>query len=128
MGLERPLVSADLTVSGRDIFARLEGDLVLVSGQSPQKAFADVIAPFLEDVDFETDGPARWWPTGRDAGIAVDPRYGFGYPVIWRTGVRADVLADLVEAGDPVDFVASQYGLEPAEVERAAQYVRQLAA
>lgn len=58
-----------------------------------------------------------------DAGsYGHDPDYGFGLPVVWRSGVRTEIVAERFRAGDTRQEIAYDFGISPAEVEAAVRY------
>jgi uncharacterized protein (DUF433 family) len=52
----------------------------------------------------------------------VDPRRGFGRPVIDRRGVRVDAVLTRLAAGEPRESVAADFGLELGEVAAAERF------
>lgn len=83
------------------------------------------IAEF-ESIDSET-GPvvARLRPLGERRQVVIDPTRRFGNPVVRYT--PTDVLAELVRAGEPIEWVAQQYDLTLDQVLDALEYERQQA-
>jgi uncharacterized protein (DUF433 family) len=63
---------------------------------------------------------------GHDRSVAIDPARRFGSPVVRSTPTA--VLAELVRAGEPIEWVAEQYELELNDVLDALEYERQYAA
>ena len=48
-----------------------------------QVIFDEVVDRHLRRVDWAADGYVeRLWPAGREEGVAIDPRRGFGQPII----------------------------------------------
>jgi uncharacterized protein (DUF433 family) len=54
--------------------------------------------------------------------VAIDPRRGFGQPIIARRGIRVEDVLHRLRAGEPKAVVADEFGLEPAEVEAAERF------
>lgn len=76
---------------------------------------------FHDTIGFDQDGwAARIFPNGQSSPIVIDPDYGFGAPTV--KGIRTENIAELVDAGDPVESVAEMYGLTPDEVKRATSF------
>lgn len=87
------------------------------------------IESFLERVDFskdETEWAQRIHPSGRESPVVIDPEFSFGYPTV--RGIRTEVLAELVDAGEPPEVVADEYGLELPVLKAALAYEWQPAA
>lgn len=87
----------------------------------------------LERVDRDLEGmPVRLYPFVRstDVGersIVIDPRVAFGSPVLAHRGIRVSTIADRVEAGESIEHIADNYGLETSEVASALDYYEQAA-
>lgn len=69
---------------------------------------------------------ARFRPLGANRQVVIDPVRRFGSPVVRST--PTDVLAELVRAGGPVEWVAEQYDLTLEQVLDAIEYERRHAA
>ncbi|WBB80153.1 DUF433 domain-containing protein [Micromonospora sp. WMMD882] len=50
--------------------------------------------------------------------MIIDPRFGWGAPVIARTKVPVEAVVGMWRAGEPSDVVADEYGLIIDEVEQ----------
>ena len=97
----------------------VSGKLVLASSASR----------FMEKVDFTEEAPRRALrirPMGKDSPVVIDPEFSFGSPTV--RGVRTEVIAELVEAGEDIDEVAEDFSLSAAEARSAVAYEWQLAA
>jgi len=78
---------------------------------------------FLTIVKFADEGghhAERIHPLGFDRPVVFDPEYSFGEPTV--EGIRTDALVELVEAGEPIESVAGDYGLTPEQVKAALAY------
>lgn len=118
---ERPLLSRRFRTDGRDVFAqrpRGKGDT----------AWGEVLGPFLDTVDYEDEWVHRWWPGGRERSVVVDPRYGYGLPVVAGTGVRTEIIRERVEAGDSLEQIGRDFGVSRREIEHALEFERSLTA
>jgi len=60
--------------------------------------------------------------------IEINPRMGFGDPVLVGCNIRTDVIGELVRAGEPVSWIADTYGIDEAQVNAAAAYEQRRAA
>ena len=121
---------------GRDLTLRTQRDenlpdeLAIVHEiVSGQLVLTPVASRFMERVDFIEEAP-RWalriLPMGKDSPVVIDPEYSFGSPTV--RGIRTEVIAELVEAGEGIDEVAEDFSLKIAEVRAAVAYEWQLAA
>lgn len=92
-----------------------------------------VLAPaasrFMEKVEFSEEAPRRALrirPMGKDSPVVIDPEFSFGSPTV--RGIRTEVIAELVEAGEDIDEVAEDFSLSAAEARSAVAYEWQMAA
>ncbi len=120
--LERPLVSAQFRVGGKEIFVEAEDRLIEVGRQRGQTVWLEVLAPFLEDLDYTQDLASTWWPRGHGGYIQVSPHFGYGFPVIAGSGVRTEIIRERYVANDPIDVIAKDFRLEPISVEAALRF------
>ena len=125
----RPLLSHRFRVDGRDAFVQGDdGALVSVLRGKRQKAWDDVLQPFLETVDYQDGWANRWWPGGRSTEVVIDPRFGYGLPVVQGTGVRTEILIERSDVGDSLEQIAADFGVSIDSVRTAIQFERALAA
>ena len=103
--------------------------LQLLSGG--QWVISEIILSMAKQVDFdkETGFAEKWYPSGRDGGVVLDPRICFGAPTIVGKGVRTSNVYDLfIAESNETDQVTSWMNLRVEEVEAAVQFERALAA
>lgn len=131
-----PLASAQLWVApeGRELVARVQDEvglarplsLVLRTGQTVldwsvrASTFERSVAWSSDDA--ATAEPLFITPDPQVPLVVVDPRRGYGDPVIRGRNVTTEVVRELVRAGESVDGVAEAYELTRAEVEAALAY------
>lgn len=80
-------------------------------------------ASFLTVVKFaeeESRHAERIHPLGLERPVVFDPDYSFGEPTV--EGIRTEALVELVEAGEPIDSVAGDFGITPEQVRAALAY------
>ena len=78
---------------------------------------------FLSKVDFSKDEDQwaeRLHLNGKRSPVVFDPDYSYGEPTV--QGIRTDVLAELVEAGEAMEDVAEEYGLKLSVLKAALSY------
>jgi uncharacterized protein (DUF433 family) len=120
---ERPLVTLSFKIGGREAFVERDGALMEVGRHKRMSAWKEVLIPFLQDLDYSQEEVVhRWWPLGRQNIIVLDPEYGYGYPVIQNSGVRTEIVLERFKAGDPEDLIASDFNLDPSDVQRALRF------
>lgn len=128
LDVTHPLASLRFKIGGQEIFVEQDGQLVKVGQRKRLRAWVEILAPFVKDLDYEEQlgFAVRWWPLGRSESVVLDPDYGFGMPVVAKSGVRTEILFERFRAGDLPAQVASDFGLSEHEVERALQFEAQL--
>ena len=78
---------------------------------------------FLQRVDFSSGDDAtalRFYPDGKSSPVVMDPELSSGVATV--RGIRAEVLADLVNAGEHLDDVALEFDLTAADVRAACAH------
>lgn len=137
LGLKYALASTRLYTDGAEVlydYAQNLGDtpegestMELVVVRNNQRVFTEVVALYLQRVDFGPDGYAQLirLPQYKVAEVTVDPDHTFGRPRFTHGGVGVEDVIDLFRAGEPVDSVAEEFGLSRAEVEDAIRVATQ---
>lgn len=128
MEVERPLGSASFKVGGRDVFIRHGDELLEVGPGRGRLAWAEVLEPFLRQLEYGPKFAMRWWPLGREQEVVVDPAFGFGLPVVAGTGVRTEILFERFSAGELIAEIADDFSVSELAVQRALQYEHRLRA
>jgi uncharacterized protein (DUF433 family) len=122
LGVPRPLTTLKFKIDGREIFVN-QGDTLLGLGKRKgQRAWDEMLGPFLEELDYAGAFASRWWPLGKDKPIMVDPDYGYGLPVVARSGVRTEIILERFRAGDLEAQIVEDFNLDRIEVGRALQF------
>ncbi len=120
---DRPLVTETFKIKGHDIFVMAsQGVLLNVGKEAGMQAWDDVLDPFLDTVEYENELVRRWWPLGKGVRVVVDPDYGFGLPVIAGTGIRTEIIAEQVRAGDDAEEISYDFGVTAEQIEDALRY------
>lgn len=128
-GVNRLLTSHELSAGAGELFLNSYGELISLN-RSGQIALKRILDAYLERVEWDTRRkPSRLYPflmagISEPKVIAIDPRIGFGRPILLRKGISTAAIAERVDAGEDVVEVAWDYELEPAEVEDALIYER----
>lgn len=127
---DHPFALEGLLTDGRRLLKELDRASLLELGTGGQTDFKSVIRPFCALLDFDSNTrlASRFYPVGRDSSVIVDPHHAFGRPIIQGTSITTEALACLVRGGETIDDIASDFRLEPTQVEEAWEFERQLAA
>jgi uncharacterized protein (DUF433 family) len=122
-GTEFALASRRIATDGIDIFIRHnDGEFARVGDH--QVLIRDVVGDYLRYItwaplraDASYASRLRLPSFGDDAPVVIDPRFGWGAPVVERNKVPVRAVLDLWASGEPLSVVADEYGLSAAEAE-----------
>ena len=130
---EFPLADERLRWDGAGIFYEVlgnqavEGGLIELSRRAGQTTWSKFIEDGLKRIEYQGRLAVRLWPLGHQHAIVLDPTLHDGWPTLARgkklSGIPADVVAEMVEAGDPVERVAAAYEVPVAAVNDAVSFV-----
>lgn len=131
-GVENPFVTRQFRSDGNKVFLDLAEDThgkerQLIDLFSHQREFHEFVEPSLfRDVVFTGNQAGEWRPLGLKRSVTVSPSKQFGAPHIVGTGVRTDVIAEMVnaEGGDDAARVAAAewFGLSAEQVADAIEF------
>lgn len=116
---EFALASQRIATDGVELFVEL-ADQSLVHVKGNQYGIREVLADYLQYVTWDDEGkPAqlrlKQYPA--EAEVIIDPRFGWGAPVLGDSKVPVDAMLQLWRTGEPMSVVAEEYGLSSAVVE-----------
>jgi uncharacterized protein (DUF433 family) len=119
-GTDFALASRRIVTDGIDIFIEHnEGEFARVGDH--QVLIRDVVGDYLRYITWATDSEyaarLRLPSFSDDAPVVIDPRFGWGVPVVERNKVPVRAVIDLWASGEPLAVVADEYGLTEAEAE-----------
>jgi uncharacterized protein (DUF433 family) len=123
LGTEYALASSRLATDGVSLLVDMSDDWEhprWERARDGQRVIDEMIRDFLRFVTWRPSDeyPTRLkLPTYRGADVIIDPRFGFGQPVLERSKVRVEDILDAFRAGAAHSVVADEFGVEPAEVE-----------
>jgi uncharacterized protein (DUF433 family) len=120
-----PLADQQFETDGVDLFVEKWGQLIGVSLDG-QLAIQEIIRAHLRRVEWDAAGmPVRLYPFTRQEVrdeptlVVIDPRIAFGQPVIVGTGIRTATVAERYKAGESIEELADDYGLQPFQIQEA---------
>jgi uncharacterized protein (DUF433 family) len=116
IGLDNALLSERLMTDGAEILYR-NGEDELVVVRNHQGVFNEVVAEFLKSISYR-DGFAQLLrlPAYESVEVIVDPTRNSGQPTIAKLGVRVEDVVSRVRAGEAMDAVAEDFGLQRTEL------------
>ncbi|MDE2763604.1 MAG: DUF433 domain-containing protein [Gemmatimonadota bacterium] len=128
LGIRRLLLRDELRTSGQDLLLEELGSLTTLS-RSGQTAMRKRLAAYLERIERDDDAlPFRFYPFraewSADKPIVIDPRISFGRPTVAGSGVSTGAPVDRIDAGESVEALPWDYGLEIVQIEDAILYER----
>lgn len=128
LGIERPLIRAEFKTNGLDLFVDHLGATLKVSDRSGQLSLRQLVSRHLTRVGYDHGRAASIHPFVRSfdsptqeqpCAVLIDPRYGFGRPVIDGTGIRTEIVASRYKAGESIAALADDYSISIEKVEEA---------
>lgn len=113
------LASKRIATDGVAVFVRLADDSV-VHARDGQGAIREVLDSYLRYIDWaKDDSPSRLrlsqYPPGAE--VVIDPRFGWGTPVLVNNKTKVDDIVALWRAGESIKHVADEYDLTESAVE-----------
>lgn len=128
--IKRLLLSEELRTAAGKLFIERLGKIIDLT-QSGQIAMAEVFMGHLQRIDRGIAGrPLRLFPVIASLGfrsaqiVTIDPKMAFGRPFIAGKGVRTSTIVERLDANEPRDVVAADYGLNDSEIDAAILYER----
>ncbi len=130
--LEYPFAHLKLESLGGHIIRRIREEQPGTSHQTLDTpalwSMPGLVLDVIHQLDYEQDLAARWFPVGREVPIVIDPRISAGLPTFAGRGVTIDTIYKRWKANQPIKFIAKDFRLDAALVEKALQYAEQVAA
>ena len=125
--IEKPAMDFD-TPDNNDFFLATGQDWEKITGRNKGNLVWDgVVAPYLEQVEFENEYVRRWFPEeGSNRLVVLDPAIQMGAPVLTGTRIQTANVVSMIAAGDAPAFVANCFGVDIAQVEAAERFESRL--
>jgi uncharacterized protein (DUF433 family) len=114
------LASQRIATDGVALFVEL-ADRSLVHAKDDQLGIREVLADYLRFITWDDSGQPsrlqlRQYPEA--ARVVIDPRFGWGAPVLAQTKVPVDAIRDLWKSGgESIKVIAKEFDLTPDLVE-----------
>lgn len=115
-GLARPGIGHD----GAEIFIRAGGD-ELLRARDRQQAITETVTNFHEFIRWEGEDPAQLRLRQFGGSVVLDPRFGWGRPVLEGVNVPLNAIVDLWHAHESMQAIADEFELDRDVVERLIQ-------
>ena len=123
---KHPLIEEPLFTNRIDVLIK-ELDTYLNISRDGQYVIPQIAAVHLERIEYDK-GKFKFYPFVRQRTaeepkyIVIDPKVGFGKPVIAGTGISTAVIASRFNARESVPDLAEEYGLKPEQIEEAIRW------
>lgn len=119
-GTEYALASQRIASDGVALFIKT-ADEGLVHAVNGDHAIREVLNDFLRFVSWDDEGAPKALRLRqyRGAEVVIDPRFGWGAPVLRESKVPVEALSSLWQAGEPMAAIAEEYELPLTMVEDA---------
>jgi uncharacterized protein (DUF433 family) len=129
---EHPFCTRTFATDGKHILEELKTATDHIEYEEiarSQTVFAEVVRPFIKDLDFSADKRLlRWWPLSKSRSVVLDPNRQFGQPIVSDAGVATEILYLAVKAGECQRDVANWYEVKESDVRDAIDFEEWLAA
>lgn len=130
--VSHPFCTRGFVTDGREIFVELHretGEPSLLEIVRRQQVFAQIIKPFLKELEFDGEhGLVRWWPMKQKRLVVLDPARNFGRPIVARHGVPTEVLAKAAQSCGSVTEVGRWFEVPEADIRDAIEFEQRFAA
>lgn len=121
LGVAHPLAVEQFKTDGVSLFIERFGRTINVTREG-QVAMREVLATYLERIDYDDGRAIRFFPLLREAAprvIVVDPRRHFGRPTVAGTSVPVSAIRERFDAGESIDALARDYDVRTDQIEEA---------
>jgi len=114
-GLARPQLGHD----GAEIFLRFGGDLF--RARDRQQVIRETVDSFSTFIEWQGEDPLRLKLKAYDSEVILDPRFGWGRPVVARNKVPLEAILGLWHGGDSMSDIATEFQMRRDDIERIIQ-------
>jgi uncharacterized protein (DUF433 family) len=104
-----------------DFHAYAPGEAAIVLDLDGHGVLPGAVRAELVHFEYADELVSRWYPAGKNGPIVVDPRIAAGRPTVVGSGVTVDTIRKRFGAGQSIAFIAQDFALPPAVVERVLQ-------
>lgn len=114
--LARPGIGHD----GTEIFIKAGGD-ELLRARDRQQAISETVTHFREFIQWDGQHPTQLRLRQYGGPVILDPRFGWGRPVVRQNRVPLAAIIDLWHARESMQTIAEEFDMERDDVERLIQ-------
>lgn len=136
MGIDHALASSRLSTDGAEVLSdfgtseRVDPSLVeqLVVVRNGKRVFVEVVADYLQRIEYGTDGYAALIHVPGYRDVVCDPHRSFGRPIFSLGGVRVDEVLSRFQTVESIDELTAEFGVTVGDVEDALRVASRRAA
>ena len=126
---KHPLADHHFETNGINLFIEKYGQLIDIT-QEGQLAIKEIMKAHLKRIERDAQGiPQKLYPfthkrdfqlAGNEPkAVVIDPWVSFGRPIIVGTGIPTAIIAERYKAGESIEDLADDYGLQPLKIQEA---------
>jgi len=93
-------------------------------------AIKEIMKAHLQRIEWDAQGiPQKLYPfthkrifrpgESEPRAVVIDPRVSYGRPSIVGTGIPTSIIAERYKAGESIEELAKDYGLQPLQIQEA---------
>ncbi len=118
--VDHPFAEIDLKTQSTSIFYEIASSLkgepvqhLIEASSDGQYVWPEAIQQRLEQFDYDRrlHLAIRWFPRGRGVPVIVDPRVGFGRPILLHSGVPTWVIKERYLAHEELESIGGDFGI-----------------
>lgn len=124
---EYPFAQLDLQTEGHHVLMdvvelepEIPVDAFIIADIAGQTAWQPMVADRFAQFDYEQGLAVVWHVAGRQSSVLLDPRISFGAPTI--RGIPTWALRGRFTAGEPIQEIGADFGLEATEIVEALKF------
>lgn len=126
-GLDYPFAHLRLQSLGSHIVHVISGQSTLQTLDSLQQwTLPGLVQETVDQLEYELELAAKWYPIGKKIPIVVDPKISAGLPVVVNRGVTVQAIDKRFKAGQTMQFMAKDLKLEVSVVEEVVRYAQRV--
>lgn len=131
---KHPLIEQKFETDGLNLFVSEFGKMINIT-QAGQLAMRELLSAHLQRIEHDEKGLAvKLYPFTRKRNsdepkiIVIDPYVSFGRPIVAKSGIATNIIAERYKAGESMDQLADDYNCERFQIEEAIRCELDLAA
>lgn len=129
LGTPYPFAFAGILSNGSKIWYEFQDSIIDADG-SRQTNLVQIIHEFAKRIDFNSDNKlaSRFYPSGKDKCIVVDPHHKFGMPIVKGTNINTEILHSMLSSGESIESLSILYDLSKGQIKDVMSFYKEEAA